>query len=168
MLFRKITLILLTVGCFAFSQQEVKAQALGTNYGNAIGGRFGVANGVTFKHFVSNNNALDFILNFRTKKNHYSTFSLIGLYEFHNPIAGAQGLQWYYGFGAGVGSYTYKYDNRRNETDLYLSGEGVLGLDYKFDGAPINISLDWKPSLNLTPDTGLYFDGVGLSIRFAF
>jgi hypothetical protein len=24
--------------------------------------------------------------------------------------------------------------------------DGVLGLDYKFKGAPINLSLDWQPS----------------------
>jgi hypothetical protein len=24
--------------------------------------------------------------------------------------------------------------------------DGVLGLDYKFNGAPINMSLDWQPS----------------------
>lgn len=166
-LMKKLTVLALVIGCIAFSSQEVKAQALGTDYKNAIGGRFGVANGITFKHFMNNRNALDFILNFRAKKNHYSSFRLTGLYEIHNPIRNAAGLQWYYGIGGGIGSYTYK-DNSHKDSDIYLSVDGVLGLDYKFNGAPINIALDWKPSFDITPDQGLDFEGVGLSLRFAF
>lgn len=164
---KKLTLLLLTIGFIGLAQQETKAQALGPNYQNAIGGRFGVANGITFKHFMNDKNALDFILNFRAKKHHYSSFRLVGLYEIHAPIRNAPGLQWYYGIGGGIGSYTYK-DNSHRDSDVYLSVDGVLGLDYKFDGAPINIALDWKPSFDITPDQGFDFEGVGLSIRFAF
>lgn len=166
---KKLVLLLLTISCIAFSNQEAKAQANGTDYQNAIGGRFGIANGITFKHFIDNRNALDFIVNFRSKKNSYSSFRLVGLYEIHNPIQNAAGLQWYYGAGAGIGSYTEKRKNvNNNETDIYLSVDGVLGLDYKFNGAPFNISLDWKPSFDITPSQGLDFEGVGLSLRFAF
>ena len=94
---------------------------------------------------------------------------MVGLYEIHNPIQNAAGLQWYYGAGAGIGSYTEKRKGlNNNETDVYLSLDGVLGLDYKFNGAPFNISLDWKPSFDITPSQGLDFEGVGLSLRFAF
>ena len=164
---KKLTLLLLTIGFIGLAQQETKAQALGSNYQNAIGGRFGVANGITFKHFMNDKNALDFILNFRARKNHYSSFRLVGLYEIHAPITNATGLQWYYGIGGGIGSYTYKDDSHR-DSDVYLSVDGVLGLDYKFNGAPINIALDWKPSFDISPSQGLDFEGVGLSIRFAF
>jgi hypothetical protein len=164
---KKLTLLLLTIGFIGLSNYEAKAQALGTNYQNAIGGRFGVANGITFKHFMNERDALDFILNFRAKKHKYSSFRLVGLYEIHNPIVNAPGLQWYYGIGGGIGSYTYKDDSNR-DSNVYLSVDGVLGLDYKFNGAPINIALDWKPSFDISPDQGLDFEGVGLSIRFAF
>lgn len=165
---KKITLfLLLTIGIVSLSWQESKAQALGSDYQNAVGGRFGVANGITFKHFMNQRDALDFILNFRARKNHYSSFRLVGLYEIHNPIVNAPGLRWYYGIGGGIGSYTYK-DGSNRDSDVYLSLEGVLGLDYKFNGAPINIALDWKPSFDISPNQGLDFEGVGLSIRFAF
>jgi len=162
---KKLFLLLLLIGSFGLFQQEAKAQALGNDYKNAIGGRFGIANGITFKHFMDNNNALDFIVNFKSKKNQYSTFRLIGLYEVHLPINDAPGLRWYYGGGAGIGVYD---DKRNDNSDVSLSLDGVLGLDYKFNGAPINVSLDWKPALELTPDTGFDAEGFGLSLRFAF
>ncbi len=144
----------------------VKAQAIdGYEYRHAIGGRFGIANGITFKTFLNEQDAIDAILNFRSNSR-YSTFKLVGLYEIHNPINGAPGLRWYYGGGAGIGSY------RNKETDnsgAVFSVDGVLGLDYKIDGAPINLSLDWKPEIRFAPDnTGVDFGGFGLSIRFAF
>ena len=132
-------------------------------YKNALGVRLGDAYGLTYKTFIQSNRALDFILNVRNRKddNH---FILTGLYEVHNPINGAPGLQWYYGAGASLGSLHYKNDNDR-DNDLYLSADGVLGLDYVVPGAPLNLSLDWKPALVLAPYTGFYERGVGLSIR---
>lgn len=135
------------------------------NYKNAIGGRFGTANGVTFKTSLGSNKMLDIIANFRSH-NDVNYFRLTGLYEINNPINGAPGLGWYYGIGGTLGSVKYKYYNHSN--DLYLSLDGVLGLDYKFVDAPINLSLDWKPAIELAPDTQFDGAGLGLSIRFTF
>lgn len=133
-------------------------------YKNALGGRFGLDNGLTFKTFIKQDRALDFILNFR-QHNDYSHFRFTGLYEFHNPINNAPGLRWYYGFGGSVGSYKIK---STNESDVLLGLDGVLGLDYKFNGAPINLALDWKPTFYVSPNTEFYGEGLGLSIRFTF
>ncbi|QNL50090.1 hypothetical protein H8S90_00125 [Olivibacter sp. SDN3] len=145
---------------------EVRAQATqGYDYKSAIGGRFGVANGITFKTFLTDQNALDVILNFRSNSKS-STFKLVGLYEIHNPINDVQGLRWYYGGGAGIGTYKNK---ETDNSGAAFSIDGVLGLDYKIDGAPINLSLDWKPEIRFAPDnSGVDFAGFGLSIRFAF
>ncbi|MET3114478.1 hypothetical protein AAKU52_002212 [Pedobacter sp. CG_S7] len=134
------------------------------NYKNAIGGRFGSANGVTFKTSLGGNKMLDIIANFRSHHD-VNYFRLTGLYEIYNPIAGAPGLNWYYGIGGTLGSVKYKhYDSN----DLYVSLDGVLGLDYKFVEAPLNLSLDWKPAIELAPDTQFDGSGLGLSIRFTF
>ncbi|MBC7913219.1 MAG: hypothetical protein H7Y07_03760, partial [Pyrinomonadaceae bacterium] len=133
-------------------------------YKNAFGVRLGDAYGVTFKTFLQSNKALDFILNVRNRDD-VEYFRLTGLYEVHNPIAGAPGLRWYYGGGGTIGRLNYKH-NRDNE--LYLSIDGVLGLDYKLDGAPLNFSLDWKPALVLNPFTDFDAQGVGASIRITF
>src|SRR5690606_23682846 len=106
-------------------------------YKNAIGGRFGSANGISFKTGLNNKAMLELIGNFRSNSN-VSYFNLTGLYEVYNPINGAEGLNWYYGAGATIGSAKVKgFDG-----DVYLSANGVLGLDYKFNDAPINLSVD--------------------------
>ncbi|WP_443937711.1 hypothetical protein [Pedobacter sp. MW01-1-1] len=151
------------LGCVALLAASVNG-AKAQNYKNAIGGRFGSANGVTFKTTLGGNKMLDAILNFRSRDD-YSYFRLTGLYEINNEINGLNGLFWYYGVGASLGSVKYK---PTNHSDLYASIDGVIGLDYKIEELPINLSLDWKPALELTPDTGFDAAGLGLSIRFTF
>jgi hypothetical protein len=98
-------------------------------YRNALGVRLGDSFGVTYKTFIQSDRALDFILNVRSRKNQ-SDFALTGLYEVHNPIAGAEGLRWYYGGGGSLGSINYRNEEDDRDNDLYLSVDGVLGLDY--------------------------------------
>jgi len=159
---KKLILLLgFTAGILLVSTSVTNAQQ---TYKNALGGRLGTANGITFKTFVDSDRALDFILNFQSKKD-YSYFRFTGLYEIHNPINNAPGLRWYYGPGATIGNVRYK---PLDQSDLLISIDGVLGLDYKFDGAPINLSLDWKPAIEVTPNTEFNAEGIGLSIRFTF
>lgn len=153
-------LMLLGTTSISFAQQRNE------KYNQAIGGRFGVANGITYKKFINSNHAIDGIVNFHGNKN-YSVFKLVGLYEIHDVIkvADYEGWLWYYGGGGGLGFYN---DKKEDATSVAFSLDGVLGLDYKIPTAPINLSLDWKPMLELSPNPGMKFDGFGLSVRFAF
>jgi len=153
-------LVLMSLSLVSFSQERNE------HYSRAIGGRFGVANGITYKHFLNSNHAVDGILNFQGNRN-WSVLKVVGLYEIHDQIevADYEGLLWYYGAGGGLGFYNNKVED---VTSVAFSLDGVLGLDFKVPTAPINISLDWKPMLELSPNPGLKFDGFGLSIRFAF
>ena len=156
---RKLLLLCLTAGLLLIAQTSANAQS----YENAIGVRIGPYNGVNFKTFLNTNKALDLNLSFRNNNNFKRIF-LTGLYEVHNPINGAPGLLWYYGGGGSVGSYK----NDDFEGDLFLSADGVLGLDYKIDGAPLNLAIDWRPRLELTPNTNFGTGDVGLAIRLTF
>ncbi|MFB2120277.1 hypothetical protein [Parapedobacter sp. 2B3] len=142
------------------------AQEADDSYTRAIGGRFGVANGITYKHFLNESHAIDGIVNFQGNRS-FTIFKLLGLYEIHQPInfVDVEGLRWYYGFGGGLGHYRYK---DTDSSGLAWSFDGVVGADYKIPEAPINLSLDWKPTMELTPESGVRFDGIGLSIRFVF
>jgi hypothetical protein len=148
--------VIATIGIYSTANAQ--------DYRNAIGGRFGTANGVTFKTTLGGNKMLDLIANFRSNDG-YSYFRVTGLYEIYNPIQGAAGLNWYYGLGGSVGSRKWKYNDTNK---AYISVDGVLGLDYKFAEAPLNLSLDWKPAIELAPGTEFDSSGLGLSIRFTF
>lgn len=158
---KKCILFFLFTGILLLKTNSSKAQ-----YQNAIGVRLGDASGVTFKTFLDSDKALDIILDLKSR-NKYSLFRLTGLYEKHLPLGFDEvpGIRWYYGGGGSIGNYRNKV---KDENQLYLSADGVIGLDYKFDTAPINLSLDWKPSLELSPSPDFNGNGLGLSVRITF
>lgn len=126
------------------------------NYKNAIGLRLGssapaIKNGITFKHFFGNN-ALEAIVSFGDGS------AICGLYEIHKPLA-AENLQWFLGIGGYVG-----LDNKNS----LIGAAGIIGLDYKFSEIPLNLSLDWKPELNLISKIGFESSGIGFSARYTF
>lgn len=106
--------------------------------------------GISFKHFFGNN-ALEALVTFG------DPFAIGALLEKHKPT-GPVGLSWFYGGGAYAG-----FGDKRN-----LGAQGVIGLDYKFQDVPINVSLDWKPELNIVQQVSFEPAAVGLSVRFVF
>jgi len=144
-----------------------KSQSMGQTYNTALGAKlWRDGGGITVKHFVGNNNALEGIGYFW---NHGTRIT--GLYEFHFDIAGAPGLKWYVGPGAHVGFYNSGkyYDGYGNGIGgTFIGIDGVLGLDYKFNKAPINLSLDWQPSIEFGDGRGFWGGWGGLGIRYTF
>lgn len=151
------TLIALGIGLFVF-QSPVAGQAIGQDYHTGLGVKIGYWGGgaLDVKHFLSPSSAIEGQLSF---SRHW--FMLTGLYEFHGIISGAPGLKWYVGPGAHLGFY-----NHHDNESVFLGLDGVLGLDYKFNKAPINLSLDVQPAIDI-PDGSFNIWG-GLSIRFTF
>jgi len=128
------------------------------DYKTAIGLKF-YPTGITLKHFIAEGRALEFIGFF------YNEGSRItGLYEFHNPIPSVPGLKWYVGPGVHVALYNNKHGGFTS-----VGIDGVIGLDYKINGAPINLSVDYQPSIQLTDFFGDRFTSWGgLGIRYTF
>jgi len=158
---RKVFLLSVTLCLFILSNAQSKSTH-SSSYRSALGVKFWDGAGISFKHFFQGNNAGEFIGFFWNRG-----FRLTGLYEIHGDFADAQGLKWYVGPGAHVGFYDY-YDNHNNHIDgTYIGIDGVLGLDYKFKGAPINISIDWQPSFEFGDYVGFSHYG-GLGIRYTF
>jgi hypothetical protein len=156
---RKLLLLSLTAGFLLFAKTDSMAQ----NYDHAIGIRLGSYNGINYKTFLNSNKALDLNLSFRNNDS-LNRFIATGLYEIHVPIEDVSGLQWYYGAGASIGSYK----RRDFDGDLFLSADGVIGLDYKFENLPLNLALDWRPRLEITPNANLRTGDLALAIRFTF
>jgi hypothetical protein len=130
----------------------------GQNYQTAFGVLVWDGGGISLKHFVSANHALEGIGYFWRQG-----FRITGLYEIHGPVSGAAGLKWYIGPGAHIGFYNTKSGN-----DSFAGIDGVIGLDYKFNGAPVNISLDWQPSFEFGDNRGFVGSWGGLGVRYTF
>lgn len=127
----------LALGCFVAAYSQ--------NYKSALGLRLGYPISATYKHFISEPGAIEVFAGFRSWT-YYSWFNVAGAYEHHFPISGVDGLNWYVGGGASAFFWNYKdLFPGDNSASTSIGIMGVLGLDYKFDNAPVNLSVDWMP-----------------------
>ena len=142
------------------------AQSTGSEYKTALGVKI-FPGAVTLKHFVSTNIALEGLAYF-----YNDGFRFTGLYEIHGNITGANGLKWYVGPGAHFGAWNdrWRKNNKSyNGPNNFTFGvDGVIGLDYKFNGVPFNVSLDWQPSINLVGYGRFEAGWGGLAFRYTF
>jgi hypothetical protein len=155
--FKKFLIVTLLVTAVIISQ----AQSRSTNsysYRTALGVKVWDGAGISLKHFFNGNNAGELIGYFWSRGARFT-----GLYEIHGDFSGAPGLKWYIGPGAHIGFYNTKYGD-----GAYAGIDGVIGLDYKFRGAPINMSIDWQPSFEFGDGRGFVGSWGGLGIRYTF
>jgi hypothetical protein len=145
-------LLIISIGFVSAFFNSVSAQ----DYKWALGLRLStpsptISSSVSVKCFINDYAAIEGLVSFGTR------FGIGGLYEVHRLIGGAPNLNWFFGGGAYIG---FQYDL------VYTGPTGVIGMDYKFDNAPINISLDWKPELDISPAINFVPDAFALSVRF--
>ena len=161
---KRLLTVLMISGAFLVVSGQADAQSMGSDYQTALGLKFWPG-GITIKHFIRDNRAIEGIGYFWDHG-----FRLTGLYEIHGDINDARGLKWYIGPGAHLGVYNdawYNDGHVYNSGSLSLGIDGVLGLDYKINNAPINLSLDFQPSLEILSHP--YFSGWGgLAVRYTF
>ena len=137
------------------------------SYKTAVGVRLSssapiVNNSISLKHFLNERHAVEALFSFG------DPIALAGLYEVHKPFS-TEGLQWFYGGGGYIGFVKeWNPAKNSNETEVNFGAQGVIGLDYKFANIPLNLSLDWKPELNLVSDINFEPAAVGLTVRFTF
>jgi hypothetical protein len=145
---------------------SLTALSYGQDYQKAIGLRGGLSNGITAKMFLGEKSAVEGILSTR-----WSGFNITALYEIHRANAfDVERLNWYYGVGGHIGFWNGTYTTWGTSGTSYtvIGVDGILGIEYNFLEIPINISLDWKPALNLIGYTGFWADGGAASIRYYF
>lgn len=137
------------------------------DYKTALGVRLSSSNAmqnnsVSFKQFITDRTAIEALFTFG------DPLALGALAEFHRPLSAA-GLTYFYGAGGYIGFVkTYNTNTQKTSTDPNFGAQGVIGLDYKFANIPLNISLDWKPELNIVNDINFEPAAVGFTARFTF
>jgi hypothetical protein len=167
----KFRFTLFVVLAVLFCSTSLTAQS---TYDSAIGLRLGSPWSVSYKTFLNgSNNAIEVFASLRTNlidnSHRWGSFGVGGGYQVHNPIESVDGLQWYYGVGASVYFYFYDsgFEGFVNEANIGLGVLGFLGLDYKFEDAPINISLDWVPAFAFNGyGRGFGADRGALAVRY--
>ncbi|HEX5001537.1 MAG TPA: hypothetical protein VFW78_03500 [Bacteroidia bacterium] len=165
----KMTVVL---AALFFTTASVQAQDYKTGIGLRLGG---YTSGISVKSFLGSVNAIEGIAGFG-----YHSFVVTGLYEHHIPIKGAAGLSFYPGAGIHMGFFAYNgtyrvYKNRGEHiyvvdegTSAVVPGiDGVLGLEYKFNNAPLSLGLDIHPFIDVYSGASMYVDGA-LSFRYVF
>lgn len=156
---KTIVIALLIIGFFGI-------ESYGQQYKTGLGVRLGTFSGITVKHFIKPQNALEGLLSFR-----WNGFVITGLYEWQKPIREVNNLDWYIGCGAHIGFWdgtNYYYHRADNSGHTVVGVDFTIGLEYTFDEAPFSIGLDWKPAINLIGDNHWWGDGIGLSFRYDF
>lgn len=151
-----------------FSQQSNSTEYSSSSvYKTAIGVRAGGTSGLTFKRFISSQNAIEVIV-----WGNRNWLGITGLYEFYKPAFNTAGLNWYYGVGAHVNFYDNSWGwskNQYNENVIGLGVDGIAGIEYKIKPIPIALSLDLKPNIEVytNGNLGWHLDP-GFGIKFAF
>jgi hypothetical protein len=153
-----LSAIMITAFSVAINAQDYKT-ALGVRLSSSNAYQ---NNSISIKHFISETTAIEGLFTFG------EPLALGALVEFHKPLS-TQGLNWYYGVGGYV-AFIKKVNTTTLKTtsDPNIGAQGVVGLDYKFSNIPLNLSLDWKPELNIVSDINFEPAAVGLTARFTF
>ncbi len=162
-----ITLLLFIL---AFSSLN---RANAQNYKTGVGLRGGWASGLSIKHFIKSETAIEGIINpyFSNGKGRRG-LNLCVLYEKHKMAFEVENLYWFYGAGAHVGIHSgYYYHNANNEyyrsTVAGLGIDGLIGMEYQIKEIPFTAGIDLKPYLDFIYPDFHYWDAA-LSIRYYF
>jgi hypothetical protein len=152
------------LGFFCLFFAQLQAQQ---TYQTALGLRLNGGAGISVKHFLNDKAALEGILYTR-----WRGLNITGLYSVHYPVFREPGFRVYFGAGAHVGFWNGRYnpwfDDGDRDSHAVVGIDGQLGLEYTFKDIPLNLSLDWKPAINIIGYTGFWGSDAALSVRYCW
>lgn len=135
----------------------ISISAFAQNYKQAVGVKFGNTYSIEYKLNTSTQNFVQFGLQGPWNA---SGMFFSGFYNWNFNIDPAPGLSWYIGPGAYIGGYF-------KPTDFYISANVMLGIEYKFDTAPIALAIDFTPGIGIAPKFHFSWN-IGLGVKYAF
>ena len=165
---KKIILSAFMLIGLAFSSQ---AQDISKNsIGLRLGDNDGFGGEVSYQRGLSKNNRLELDLGWRNN-NDVDAMKLVGLYQWVWKIE--NGFNWYAGVGGGIGSWSIS-EASTNDSGVLLLASGDIGIEYNFQEAPIQLSLDFRPEFYLNNSGSNKFrdenfgPDIALGIRYRF
>ena len=135
------------------SVMSVQAQ----EYNRSAGFRLGGSSGITYKKFLVEEQAIEFLLSGRN-----NGVQLSAMYIFHEPMAISfnENFYFYYGVGGHVGTEKFSDLNKQlistdpptflyqEEQFLTMGVDAIAGIEYRLFSVPITLSFDIKPYFN--------------------
>ena len=146
-------LLAIAVALTAFvAVAAAQPRALGVRFGSpSFNPGFGAE--LSYQHGLGTTNFIEFDLG-------WSTAGINGTASWDYILAEfGGGFDFYAGPGANlglVGDY------------FFVGALAQVGLEYQFGTIPFNVSLDWRPTFYLVPETRFSPSGVALSLRYRF
>ena len=146
---------------------------------HSVGARLGGTSGITYKTFMNDNQALQFLLSGRS-----SGIQATITYHFYKPIniGGYDTFFFYYGPGghAGIEKHSREvyiinepfppYQVYENQTQYVMGVNAIAGVEYRLISVPLVIGFDIKPYLNYIGMRQLDFRfwDAALTVKYAF
>lgn len=156
---------ILSLGLILFSTLCLKAQ---NNYRTALGLRLNGGAGISVRHFLNSKGALEGILYTRWRGT-----NITGLYTVNTAVFDEPGFNFFIGGGGHIGfwdrsTHPWWRDEDFDGRTTVIGVDGQLGLEYTFDEIPLNLSVDWKPAINLVGVQNFWGSDIALSVRYTF
>lgn len=151
---------------FSTQAQDISKNALGLR----LGDNDGFGGEVSYQRGLTKNNRLELDLGWRNS-NDVDAMKLVGLYQWVWEIE--NGFNWYAGVGGGIGSWSNS-EGSTNDSGVFLLAAGDIGIEYNFQEAPIQLSLDFRPEFYLNNSGSNKFrdenfgPDIALGIRYRF
>lgn len=124
-----------------------KAQEVGVRWGDVMGNDFAVDGVFSLGEFSRVHADVSF----------GNGVGVEALWDFfYRPLG--ESFNWY--IGAGPSLYI--------DDPLWFGVSGEVGLEYHFDGVPLAIGADWRPTFFIIDDTDFETGGFGINARFVF
>ncbi len=139
---------LVTILAFVALASAAKAQELGVRFGDVVG----------------NDVAIDALFSTGKFSRIHADVSFgngVGvevLWDFLFRPLGGEAFNWYVGVGPSL----------LFNDPFYLGASGEIGLSYKFNGVPLSLSADWRPTFYIIEDTDFHAGGFGVNLRYVF
>ena len=148
---KKILAIAVALTAF-MAVAAAQPRALGVRFGSpSFNPGFGAE--LSYQHGLGTTNFIEFDLG-------WSTAGINGTASWDYIIAE---------FGGGFNFYAGPGANLGLVGDYFFVGAlAQVGLEYQFGTIPFNVSLDWRPTFYLIPETRFSPSGVALSLRYRF
>ncbi len=137
----------------------------GQNYDSAAGLRLGAPLSLSYKKIINDNKALEGYIGTRGKGN-YRYVNITGTYNIIQPIDIANIEELYYYYGAGVSIYSWSFKEDGPNQNVTPGFQGQLGLEYTFEDKPINLTLEWTPTIFLSNEYNTFRPYLSIGARY--